>query len=111
VIPAGLLVTVPVPVPASVTVSANVFGLNVAVTASAAVMLTVQTPTPEQPAPLHPANVVPLFGVAVSVTCDPVVNGAAQVLGHSIPAGLLDTVPVPVPASVTVNTDVGLNVA
>jgi hypothetical protein len=111
-IPAGELVTVPVPVPASVTVSANVVVvLNVAVTDSAALIVTVQTPTPAQPDPLHPANALPLPAVAVSVTSDPVVKFAAQVLGHKIPAGLLDTVPVPVPASATVNAEVRLNVA
>lgn len=110
-IPDGLLVTVPVPVPDFVTVKANVVGLNVADTDCAAVIVTVQTPTPEHPAPLQPANVLPLFAVAVSVTCDPVVKLPAQVLGHNIPAGLLDTDPLPVPAVVTDNWEVGLNVA
>jgi hypothetical protein len=111
-IPDGLLVTVPAPVPAFVTVNANEVGLNVAVTDCAAVIFTVQTPTPEQPdGPVQPVNVLPLFGVAISVTVEPAVNGTEHVLGHKIPAGLLDTVPVPVPASVTVNTEVGLKVA
>lgn len=110
-IPDGLLVTVPVPVPDFVTVKVNVVGLNVADTDSAALIVTVQTPTPEHPAPVQPANVLPLFAVAVSVTCDPVVKLPAQVLGHKIPAGLLDTDPLPVPAVVTDNWEVGLNVA
>ena len=111
-IPEGLLLTVPLPVPAGVTVSAKVGKLNVAVTDCAAVIVKVQTPTPVQPdGPVQPVNVLPLFGVAVSVTVEPVVNGAEQVLGHNTPAGLLDTVPVPEPASVTVNMEVELNVA
>jgi hypothetical protein len=107
-----LLVTVPAPVPASVTVNANVDTLNVAVTLSAALIVTTQLPVPVQ-APLHPAKVLPLFGVSLNVTCDPLVKFAVQMLGHVIPAGELDTVPVPVPASATVNAKlvVELNVA
>ena len=112
-IPAGELVTVPVPVPAFVTVRANVVVLNVAVTLSAALIVTTQLPVPLHPPPLQPANVLPLFGVAVSVTCVPLAKFAEQVLGQVIPAGELLTLPVPVPASVTVNANVVvvLNVA
>ncbi len=65
--PAGLLVTVPLPVPASVTVRANCVAVNVAVTLCAWLIVTWQLPVPVQ-APLQPANVEPLAGVAVSVT-------------------------------------------
>ena len=42
--------------------------VKVAVTLLFAVINTVQVPVPEQPPPLHPANVEPALGVAVSVT-------------------------------------------
>jgi hypothetical protein len=102
--PAGLLVTVPLPVPASVTVNANVVvALNVAVTLSAAVMSIVHVPVPLHAAfPLHPANVDPVPAVAVSTTCDPLAKFAVHVGGQLIPAGLLVTVPVPVPDGLTV---------
>jgi len=37
----------------------------------AADIVTVQEPAPEQPPPLHPVNVEPVAGVAVSVTVVP----------------------------------------
>jgi hypothetical protein len=48
-------------------------------------------------APLHPAKVVPAAGVAVSVTSVPLLNEAEQVPPQLIPAGLLVTVPLPLP--------------
>jgi hypothetical protein len=104
-IPAGTLVPVPAPVPASVTVSANVLFLAVklAITAALAVMVNVQVPVPSQSAPPHPANVELAFGAAVSVTAVPLAKFAEHVVGQLIPAGLLVTVPAPVPASVTVS--------
>lgn len=90
-IPAGLLVTVPVP--ETVTVSLCV-GLKVAVTALAAITVTLQARVPEQ-APLHPPNVELAPGEAVSVTCVPRAKSAEHVVGQSMPAGLLVTVPVP----------------
>jgi hypothetical protein len=112
--PVGELVTVPVPVPAFVTVNANCDVLNVAVTLCAALIVIAQVPVPLHAAlPLHPVNVLPLFGVAVSVTTVALAKFAEHVLGHVMPAGELVTVPVPVPASVTVNANVVvvLNVA
>ena len=47
--------------------------------------------------PLHPLNVEPAVGLAVSVTAVPTGKPAAQVLPQSIPAGLLVTLPPPVP--------------
>jgi len=57
-----------------------------------------QFPIPVQ-RPDHPAKVVPPAGTAVNTTCVPFSKPAAQVPGQSIPAGLLVTVPEPVPAS------------
>ena len=83
--------------------------LNVAVTLSAALIVIVQVPVPLQAAlPLQPANVLPEFGVAVSVTDAPLVKFAEHVDGHVIPDGLLETVPFPVPASATDNAKVEL---
>jgi hypothetical protein len=48
-------------------------------------------------------NVEPEFAVALSVTTCPLVKPAVQVLGQRIPVGVLDTVPVPVPSSITVS--------
>ena len=103
-IPAGVLLTVPAPVPALVTVRVKllVVVLKVAVTPSAALMVTEHVPVPVQPAPLHPANVDPLAAAAVSTTTCPLVKLAEHVAPQLIPAGLLVTVPVPVPALVTV---------
>lgn len=68
-IPVGLLITVPLPVPPLLTF--NVYEVDMsklAVTEMASVMLTVQTPVPVQPPPLHPVNVDPLPATAVRVT-------------------------------------------
>jgi hypothetical protein len=103
-IPAGELVTDPVPVPALWTVSWKLFAaavLNVAVTAVAAEAVMLHVPVPVQP-PDHPANVEPEFGVAVSVTEVPTAKLALHVCPQVMPAGLLLTLPAPVPAAVTV---------
>jgi hypothetical protein len=106
-IPAGLLVTVPEPVPAVCTVSVSVgVILNVAVTELAAVSVTLQAPVPVQ-APDHPANVDPALAVGVSVTAVPLAKPALHVVGQLIPAGLLVTVPEPVPAVCTVSVTEG----
>ena len=75
---------------------------KVAVTLRACVILTVHGPVPLHPAPLQPVNVEPLAAVAVRVTLVPEVKAALQVPGQLIPAGLEVTVPLPVPAFVTV---------
>src|SRR5690349_2458055 len=104
--PLGEDVTVPVPVPAFVTLKANVDEpVNVAVTARAAVIEVVQVPVPEH-APLQPVNVEPLAAAAVSVTDVPLEKFALQVEPQLTPAGDDVTVPVPVPAFVTVNANV-----
>ena len=98
--------TVPAPVPAFVTLSAKVAVLlKVAVTARAAVIDTVQAPVPVH-APLQPANVEPLAAAAVSVTEVPLAKFALQVAPQLMPAGDEVTVPVPVPAFVTLSANV-----
>ena len=98
--PAGLPTTVPEPVPLLVTDSVTGAKLNVAVTDIAALTVTVQMPVPEQ-APLQLAKDEPAAGVAVRVMAVPGVTGCEQVVPQSMPAGLLVTVPEPVPLLVT----------
>jgi hypothetical protein len=71
------------------------------VTDFAAFIETVQAAVPEHPPPLQPENVDPVDGAAVSVTDVPSRNDALQVEPQSMPAGLLDTVPLPVPVFTT----------
>src|SRR5216117_4037851 len=104
-IPAGALVTVPLPAPASETVSTRA-GVKVAVTVVAAEIVTTHDPVPEHPPPLQPPKVEPAAGAAVSVTAVPLAKLAAQVAPQSMPAGELVTVPLPVPAGVTVRVKV-----
>jgi hypothetical protein len=61
----------------------------------------VQGPVPEHPPPDHPVKVDPDDGAAVNVTLVPSIKDALQVEPQSIPAGVLVTVPVPVPDLVT----------
>jgi len=78
--------------------------LNVAVTFSLALSVTTQVGLVLQLAPVQPANVEFAPGVAVSVTCVPRGKLTLQVAVRQLmPAGLLVTVPVPVPATVTLN--------
>ncbi|HKF65111.1 MAG TPA: hypothetical protein VKB36_01225, partial [Vicinamibacterales bacterium] len=75
--------------------------LKFAVTATAPFPATVHGPVPVQPPP-QPVNVEPDAGVALRETELPAENIAEQVVGHEIPAGMLVTVPAPVPVFVTV---------
>ena len=109
--PAGLLVTVPAPVPLTCTASVgskvklavtDVLLFSVKVQEAVVVLLQ---------APLQPANAEPGFAVAASVTWDPAVKPALQVVPQLIPAGLLAMVPEPVPASETVNVGAAEKVA
>jgi len=104
--PAGALVTVPLPAPLGLTVSVKDCGTNVAATVVEAASVTVHVPVPEQPPPLQAVKVDPAAGVAVSVTIVPFVNDAEHVAPQEMPAGLLVTVPLPVPALEAVNVDV-----
>jgi len=72
------------------------------VTFLAALMATVQAPVPVQ-APDQPAKVEPAAGVAVSVWDVPLLMLAEQIVPQLMPKGVLVTVPVPVPALVTVS--------
>lgn len=102
--PEGLLVTVPLPVPAFVMVRLLVgASAKVAVTDWLEVMLKLQVPVPLQD-PLQPSKIDPAAGTALSVTCVPLSNIALQELPQLIPAGLLVTVPPPLPARLTVST-------
>ena len=103
-IPAGILVTAPAPVPPSATVSVICGGaeVKVAVTLVLALRVTTHAPVPVQ-APDQPVKVEPVLAAAVNVTGVPLAKLALQVVPQLIPAGLLLTVPAPVPALCTVN--------
>ena len=108
--PAGDEVTVPPPVPVTFTVSTFTAGAaaKVAVTACAALSVTVHVVVVFVQAPLHPVNVLPFVGAAVRVTAVPLVKLLLHVVGQVMPAGLEVTVPVPVPAVVTVSPKVAM---
>ena len=108
-IPAGLLVTVllAAPAPALITVRVKVSPVKVAVTLLAALIVTWQVREVLLLHSLgaivlvHPAKVDPVCAAAVSVTTVPVEKvevSERQAAPQLIPAGLLVTVPVPVPA-------------
>ncbi|NKE70326.1 hypothetical protein MNODULE_06175 [Nitrospiraceae bacterium HYJII51-Mn-bac16s-1-B09] len=86
----------PVPLPDFVTVKVNVFNVKLAVTDLAASIVTEQGPAPEQ-APLQPVKSESSPGVAVRETRVLIVYVSEQSAPQLIPAGLLTTVPVPVP--------------
>jgi hypothetical protein len=66
--PAGALLTEPLLVPASVTLTGKAAGIKLALTDCTELIVTVQVPVPEQPAPLQPANrEADDVGVAVNV--------------------------------------------
>jgi len=78
--------------------------LNVAVTVVSTFKVMVQVvPVPLQPPPDQPANDDPGLGAAVMVSTVPTLYDAVQTLPQLIPDGELVTVPVPVPALVTVS--------
>jgi hypothetical protein len=81
----------------------DVFNVNVDVTVVATVIDTVHVPVLEQPPPDQPANVEVGSVAAVSVTLVPWLYVSAQSVPQLIPAGMLVTVPVPVPAFDTVS--------
>jgi len=110
-IPVGLLVIWPPPV--SLTVSVRMSGAKVAVTFVSTLMVKLQVLVPLQPAPLQPVKAACGAGVAISVICVALGNCAEQVAPQLIPVGVLVTVPVAVPDTVTFNvrTGIGLKVA
>src|SRR6266511_1974950 len=75
---------------------------KVAVAAWLALMVSVHVPVPEQ-SPLQPAKLEPEAAVAVRMTEVPSAKACEQVLPQSIPAGLLVTMPAPLPAFATVS--------
>jgi hypothetical protein len=76
--------------------------LNVAVTVVAALSVTVHVvAVPLQLPPDHPPKVEPVLAASVSVTAISLLNVALHVLPQLIPAGLLVTVPNPVPLNCT----------
>ena len=77
--------------------------VNVAVTARAWDIVTWQAAVPVQPSPVQPLKTDPESAIAVSVTSVPAPNAAAHPPPQLIPAGLLVTVPPPVPVLVTVS--------
>ena len=80
---------------------------NRALTVCATLIVTLQVPVPEQPAPLHPVNIEPAAGVAVSVTaafCGMATVHAAAQLPSSL---LMATMPLLLPDRVMVRATVG----
>jgi hypothetical protein len=105
-----VLETVPLPVPILATVSAALT-VNVAVALRSALMTNVQVGEVPLQAPLQPVNVEPVAGVAVSVTVVPLARPTSQVVPQLMPAGLLATLPPPVPAVATSSTGSNAKVA
>src|ERR1700755_2283883 len=96
-IPAGVLTILPGVVPVLSTVS-EAPAVKIAVTDAAAFREMVQVaPLPLQ-APDHPTNMEPGLGAAFSVTDVPSANVPLHVLPQLTLAGLMATVPAPVPA-------------
>jgi hypothetical protein len=73
-----------------------------AVTVVFADRVTLHAEVPAQ-APFHPPNVEPAFGVAVRVTAVPLGNVTLHAVPQLIPAGVLVTVPAPVPVVCTLS--------
>src|SRR5437773_2486977 len=92
--------------PTSTEADGGVMSVSWAVTVVPALRLTLQAPGPEQPQPLQPLKVEPAAGAAVSVTAVPLAKLAAQVAPQVMPAGLLVTLPAPVPALETVSVKI-----
>lgn len=84
-------------------VGAALSTVNVAVALVAPVIVTLHVVEVPVQAPLQPANVEPLAGVAVSVTVLDSVNEALQVAPQLIPASDETTEPLPLPAVETMS--------
>jgi hypothetical protein len=61
----------------------------------------VSEPSLQSVSPVHPAKIDPESALAVRATMAPLLKAPEQVLPQLMPAGELDTVPVPVPIFVT----------
>ena len=61
----------------------------------------VTEPVEQAASPDQPLKIDPIDGIGERRTCVPVEKLIVQVLGQSMPAGLLSTRPVPVPVTVT----------
>ncbi len=79
------------------------FWVKLAVTDLAALIVTTQVPVPEQPSPLQPVNVESGSFVADNVTPVLLLKKAEQAEPQVIPAGVLVTIPLPVPLLETDN--------
>jgi hypothetical protein len=105
-IPAGLLTMRPFAAPLDViwltTVVVNVYPEVTLKVAVQLVLADIVTEPLVQPVPDQPAKVEPEAAVAVKVTAVPLLKEYEQVLPQLMPAGLLVTVPEPVPALATV---------
>src|SRR5215831_3319694 len=98
--------TTVVPAASGLSVKAPELVAKVAVTVRAALIVTLQVPVPVQ-LPLQPEKVELVPGTPVRVTMVLLVNDDAHAVPHEIPVGALVTVPLPVPALVTVSTKDG----
>src|SRR4030095_7248238 len=98
----GLPVTRPFPLPLRPTFNVLPLTANMAVQVFLRFMVT--TPSAQSGPPLHPEKTEPEAGVGVRTTVAPFEKSAAQVDPQFIPSGLLVTIPVPVPAVVTLPT-------
>jgi len=94
------------PATSGLSVKVEVLTANVAVTALAALIVTLHVVAPAQ-LPLQPVKVEPAAATAVRVTTVLLVNDAEHVVPHEMPVGALVTVPLPVPALVTVSAKDG----
>lgn len=111
--PAGLLVIDPEPAPVRRVVRVNFDGAagpKVAVTARLELSVMSHAALPLQ-APDQPVNTEPEAGVAARLTIVPEAKLAEHVVPQLSPAGELETLPEPVPASVTPSVKSGANVA
>lgn len=106
--PRGLLLTLPLP--DILTLSTKVDGAKVTATDFEAVRLTEHVVPLLLVQPDHPLTPLPVAGVAVRVTVDPVAKLAAQTEPQLIPAGELVREPLPVLETLNVLT-AGANVA
>jgi hypothetical protein len=102
-IPEGEDVTLPVPLPSLVTVSVYMIRVKVAVTVCAAVIDMLHVLLVPVHAPLQPAKVEPLAGVAVKVTVLSTLIWLTQAVPHAMPSGFELMVPAPVPARLIVS--------